>query len=212
MSGYINWEYTAIGLSALTLGSYWLLRRPLGVSGSWARVVLWHQDREIREAEKPFHDKPTMLMDALMAATIEEFGRDMVEQAMEKRRGQKVELVDSAKAAAVLPSREPWTSHLVFLMMLVVGGYLSTYMLGGFTLTYSLGEEHQHYFGSGFSYIITLLMGGVMVGFGTQLAGGCTSGHGLSGVSRLMPASIIATASFFGAAVFITKLLHFLEG
>lgn len=207
---YLSWEWTAAGLALLTLGSFFILRRPLGVSGSWARVVLWHQDQEIREAEAPFQERPTMLMDAMMQATIEEFGRDLVEQAIEKRRGEKVDLVDSAAAirAITLPTREPWTSHLAFLVMLAVGGALSTYLRGDFTPEFNLGELHQQYFGSGFSYIITLLMGGAMVGFGTQLAGGCTSGHGLSGVSRLVPASIIATGFFFGTAVFVSMLLR----
>jgi uncharacterized membrane protein YedE/YeeE len=41
-----------------------------------------------------------------------------------------------------------------------------------------------------------LLVAGVLVGFGTRVGGGCTSGHGVCGVSRLSPASVIATAIF----------------
>ena len=37
---------------------------------------------------------------------------------------------------------------------------------------------------------------GLLVGFGTQLGGGCTSGHGVCGISRLAPRSLIATVTF----------------
>jgi uncharacterized membrane protein YedE/YeeE len=42
---------------------------------------------------------------------------------------------------------------------------------------------------------------GVLVGIGTRLSNGCTSGHGLCGVSRLSKRSIVATCVFFGVAV-----------
>lgn len=42
---------------------------------------------------------------------------------------------------------------------------------------------------------------GVLVGIGTRLSNGCTSGHGLCGVGRFSTRSIIATAAFFGVAV-----------
>lgn len=46
-----------------------------------------------------------------------------------------------------------------------------------------------------------LLVAGLLVGFGTRLANGCTSGHGVCGISRLSPRSIIATLLFMSAAV-----------
>lgn len=44
-----------------------------------------------------------------------------------------------------------------------------------------------------------LLFAGLIVGFGTRLGSGCTSGHGVCGISRLSPRSIIATIVFMGA-------------
>lgn len=44
-----------------------------------------------------------------------------------------------------------------------------------------------------------LLVAGLLVGFGTQLGGGCTSGHGVCGISRLSPRSIVATLLFMSA-------------
>lgn len=42
-----------------------------------------------------------------------------------------------------------------------------------------------------------LVLGGLLVGFGTAYAGGCTSGHGLSGIADLQPASFVALLGFF---------------
>jgi uncharacterized membrane protein YedE/YeeE len=83
---------------------------------------------------------------------------------------------------------------------------------GDYQPRFNLGELHSQLFGTGMGYIITLFAGGAMVGFGTQLGGGCTSGHGLSGCSRLVPASLIATAAFFGTAVVVSLLIHLFGG
>lgn len=53
-----------------------------------------------------------------------------------------------------------------------------------------------------------LLVGGILIGFGAKVAGGCTSGNGLSGTSMLSPACVAATATFFATAIavsFITR-------
>ena len=44
-----------------------------------------------------------------------------------------------------------------------------------------------------------LIVAGVLVGFGTRVGGGCTSGHGVCGVSRLSSRSLVATATFIAA-------------
>jgi uncharacterized membrane protein YedE/YeeE len=48
-----------------------------------------------------------------------------------------------------------------------------------------------------------LIAAGLLVGVGTRMAGGCTSGHGVCGLSRLSPRSLVATSSFM-AAGFVT--------
>jgi uncharacterized protein len=56
----------------------------------------------------------------------------------------------------------------------------------------------------------TLILGGLMVGFGTRLANGCTSGHGVCGLARLSPRSLAATATFMAAGfltVFVVRHL-----
>ncbi len=59
----------------------------------------------------------------------------------------------------------------------------------------------------------TLLIAGLLVGFGTRLGGGCTSGHGVCGQARLSPRSLVATGVFMATAaatVFVTH--HVMAG
>ncbi len=55
--------------------------------------------------------------------------------------------------------------------------------------------------------IIVLAIGGFMVGFGARYAGGCTSGHAISGLSNLQLASLIAVIGFFIGGLFMTYVL-----
>ena len=52
-----------------------------------------------------------------------------------------------------------------------------------------------------------LLIGGVLVGLGTRIARGCTSGHGICGMSALAPPSILATLVFMAVAIGTAKLI-----
>ena len=55
---------------------------------------------------------------------------------------------------------------------------------------------------------IAIIIAGLLVGFGSQYGSGCTSGHGICGLSRLSPRSLVATLSFMGAgflAVFVLR-------
>ncbi|MFZ2737247.1 MAG: YeeE/YedE family protein [Burkholderiaceae bacterium] len=54
--------------------------------------------------------------------------------------------------------------------------------------------------------LTAVLVAGLLVGLGTRYAGGCTSGHGVCGLSRLSPRSLMATLSFMGAG-FVTVLV-----
>lgn len=51
-----------------------------------------------------------------------------------------------------------------------------------------------------------LMIAGLLVGWGTRYGSGCTSGHGVCGLSRLSPRSLVATLAFMGAG-FVTVLL-----
>jgi uncharacterized membrane protein YedE/YeeE len=58
-----------------------------------------------------------------------------------------------------------------------------------------------------------LAVAGLLVGFGARLGGGCTSGHGVCGVSRLSPRSLVATAVFIATgAITVFIVRHLLGG
>lgn len=58
----------------------------------------------------------------------------------------------------------------------------------------------------------TLILGGLLVGFGTRLGGGCTSGHGVCGISRFSVRSIVATLLFMGSAGAVVFLVRHVLG
>jgi uncharacterized membrane protein YedE/YeeE len=56
--------------------------------------------------------------------------------------------------------------------------------------------------------IILMIAGGFLVGFGARYAGGCTSGHAISGLADLQLASLLAVIGFFAGGLFITYIIY----
>lgn len=56
--------------------------------------------------------------------------------------------------------------------------------------------------------LVVLIAGGLLVGIGTRLANGCTSGHGVCGISRLSPRGIVATLLYLGAGAGVMVALR----
>jgi uncharacterized protein len=57
-----------------------------------------------------------------------------------------------------------------------------------------------------------IVIAGLLVGFGTRLGGGCTSGHGICGVARLSPRSLTATAVFMVVAIIVVAITRHVLG
>ena len=57
-----------------------------------------------------------------------------------------------------------------------------------------------------------IVAAGLLVGFGARLGGGCTSGHGICGIGRLSPRSIVATVVFMGTAVITVAVTRHVLG
>jgi uncharacterized protein len=57
-----------------------------------------------------------------------------------------------------------------------------------------------------------IVIAGLLVGFGTRLGNGCTSGHGICGIARLSPRSIVATMVFMAAAIVVVALSRHVIG
>jgi uncharacterized membrane protein YedE/YeeE len=59
---------------------------------------------------------------------------------------------------------------------------------------------------------ITIMIAGLLVGFGANYGSGCTSGHGVCGLSRLSPRSLVATVSFMGSGFCIVFVIRHVLG
>lgn len=57
-----------------------------------------------------------------------------------------------------------------------------------------------------------LISGGFLVGFGSRLGNGCTSGHGVCGIARLSGRSVIATLTFMGSAALTVYIMRHIAG
>jgi hypothetical protein len=105
-------------------------------------------------------------------------------------------------------ARETWRVWM-FLGM-VIGAFAVGVLRGGPSLTLDYGLLGTLL---PVALIIPLLFGaGVVMGFGARWSGGCTSGHGIRGMSALSPASIAATMTFMAVAVALTFALHLVTG
>jgi len=99
---------------------------------------------------------------------------------------------------------ESFGPRAFFVFGLVGGAFLFSLAGGGFRAGDSYGWLAEH--GSAVT-AAGLLGGGVLIGFGTRLAGGCTSGHGICGTALGSKASFVATCVFMATAIGATFLL-----
>ena len=91
--------------------------------------------------------------------------------------------------------------RLAFIAGLIVAPF--TAALAGYTVPYP--EMPANW--------ITIVVAGLLVGFGTRVGGGCTSGHGVCGIARLSLRSIAATAIFMATAIVTVAVVrHALAG
>ena len=56
--------------------------------------------------------------------------------------------------------------------------------------------------------LITIIVAGLLVGFGTRLSNGCTSGHGICGIARFSPRSVAATLTFMIVAMLAVAIMR----
>ena len=56
--------------------------------------------------------------------------------------------------------------------------------------------------------LVWMFAGGLFIGFGTRLGGGCTSGHGIFGMSNLELPSLVTTLSFMAGGIVTTQLIY----
>lgn len=109
------------------------------------------------------------------------------------------------RRGAVLSGR---TWRLPFLVGLFLGGVLSAVLGGGWHPTWALGMFDQTVGWGPAGKLLWMFTGGLFIGFGTRLAGGCTSGHGIFGLANLELSSLVTTVSFMAGGIATTQLLY----
>ena len=98
--------------------------------------------------------------------------------------------------------------RLPFLAGLIIGGALSAIAGGGWSPTWNLGMfDTIIRLGTG-GKLIWMFIGGLFIGIGTRMAGGCTSGHGIFGLSNLEPSGFISTLCYLVAGVVTTTIIY----
>lgn len=205
MAEYWTWWQGGLALGAVTILFRVLLQRPLGVSGSWARIASSRSEIKMdRQAQQLANDSNAM-SDAIMAATLAEFGKSAIQQHAAEQQADNSSQDKTATTASI-------GQHAVFLVFIFIGGLLSAIMSGRFEPDIELSPRLTSLSHGIVESWIYLLLGGIMVGFGTQMAAGCTSGHGLSGCAQFSSTSLIATAVFFTSAVLTAVFFSVVTG
>ena len=101
----------------------------------------------------------------------------------------------SGIASNALTEKRNKLDNILFLIGLIIG-----------PIIYTLFNQEQISISISNSYLL-LIFAGLLVGIGTRVSGGCTSGHGISGIGRFSVRSIIATITFMIVGI-ITCLLY----
>jgi len=89
-----------------------------------------------------------------------------------------------------------WT--LVFVAGIALGGFLGAHLLSSTPVEFLPASFHS------IGGAVRLAIGGFLIGFGTRYAGGCTSGHAITGISNLNWPSLVATIFFFVGGLAVT--------
>lgn len=89
-----------------------------------------------------------------------------------------------------------WT--LMFVIGITMGGFVATHYLSSAPIEF-LPESYMNVGGA-----VRLFLGGILIGFGTRYAGGCTSGHAITGIANLNWPSLVATIFFFVGGLGVT--------
>lgn len=91
---------------------------------------------------------------------------------------------------------------------LLLGGFLSAVLGGGWEPIWDLGRFDDVIGWGPVGKVAWMFVGGTLIGLGTRTAGGCTSGHGIFGLSNFEAAGWISTVSFMGAGIVATNLIY----
>ncbi len=95
-----------------------------------------------------------------------------------------------------------------FVLGLVLGGLVSAFLAGPIETTWSLGAFDAASGMGPAAKTAWMFAGGFLIGAGTRLAGGCTSGHGIFGIATLQKASFVAVCCFMASGIAAGHIIH----
>lgn len=98
--------------------------------------------------------------------------------------------------------------RLPFILGLFLGGVISAVLGGGWSPSWSVGMLDAALPMSPAAKVAWMFTGGLFVGFGTRMANGCTSGHGIFGLSNFELPSLVATLCLMSSGLAVTQLLY----
>ncbi|MFQ5382795.1 MAG: YeeE/YedE family protein, partial [Dehalococcoidia bacterium] len=91
---------------------------------------------------------------------------------------------------------------------LALGGLISALLGGSWEPTWDLGMFDAEIGWGAPGKVVWMFAGGLLIGFGTRFGGGCTSGHGIFGLSNLELPSLVTTISFMAGGIVTTNLIY----
>jgi hypothetical protein len=198
---YWPWWLAGLALAGVALAHWLTLGRQMAISGRFTALVnRWRFGKPDNTASGA---SPEDLIAAMRAMTAQEFGSESLAESADA-------VVQASEPAPVprLKKHQSSLSHVMFLVCLLLGGLLSAALTGELRFEFTLDSaKFESIFGTGWGGPLALLGGGLLVGFGTRMAAGCTSGHGLCGVSRVQSGSLLATACFFAMGIVVSFAL-----
>ena len=97
--------------------------------------------------------------------------------------------------------------YFMLIIGIVIGAFLSSYISGTFAIVLVPSFFAAAFGNSALLRFAVALAGGVLIGLGARWAGGCTSGHGISGTLQLALSSWVAAACFFIGGILVAGLL-----
>lgn len=202
---YLEWWSAGLALGGLAMAQWLLDRRTIGVSGYVQRSLQAVLHPQLaRDEERVLRADPQSL-EAAMRAAMEEEEQDGCSSPPVAA---PPATTTTTGARAAPPRARPVSGRaaVFYVVAMTFGAAIAAAQRGGWSLRTSLGPSYEAQWGE--FWWLALLIGGVLVGLGTRMAGGCTSGHGLSGCSRFQVGSLAATATFMAMAVATTFALR----
>ena len=97
----------------------------------------------------------------------------------------------------LLPPAKTIIWRLLFLAFMIIGGYVAYYFLPDLTPVGGQKFDGVKLIGSP----IWIAIAGLLIGLGTKIGNGCTSGHGVCGLARFSLRSLVGVVIFFGVAI-----------